>query len=369
MTFILAADIGRQTRLRLVQIPNEPVTVHTNLETSYENRYRTDDYKGKTGFETMVRKFLNEDAPSVDDQHPSPTKACIAVPCFVQNNAARLNVTRNNPWSIDGNSLQQVVPNIQIRLINDFEAVGYGVTKLLASGSNDFYELQKGDTTDVDRELINRIAVIGAGSGLGEAFVIMKGENPPEVYPSEGGHVNFGPNSQDELDLWKFLHDLDRLHIDVEQVVSGAGIVDMYRFWRDRDSAKEDPAIREIVDTWKNAEEQFRQSILNPAAEIAKYALFERDSLCQKAMRMFTKCYGSEAGNVALKHLSYGGVFVAGSIAPRILPLFDDGGFMEAFKTKSKVGKNILPKIPVSVVLNPLVGLIGATDYAARKMN
>lgn len=206
--------------------------------------------------------------------------------------------------------------------------------------------------------------MIGAGTGLGQGFLIQQG-NSYQVFPSEGGHSDFAPRSELDFYLLKYLlekHDIQR--ISVERVVSGQGIVAIYQFLRDRQMATESPEVEQAVRAWEHQIGSTEKTV-DPAAAIAAAALAKRDRLSEETMQIFVEAYGAEAGNLALKLLPYGGLYVAGGIAAKILPLIQEGSFLRAFTQKGRM-RSILEDVPVQIVLNPQVGLIGAALCAAR---
>jgi glucokinase len=206
------------------------------------------------------------------------------------------------------------------------------------------------------------VAVIGAGTGLGQGFALQR-DGHPLVFASEGGHADFAPRSELEFQLLHYLLDKHQIsRVSVERVVSGQGIVSLYQFLRDRQFATESPAVAEAITTWER-QSGLSHKTVDPGATIATAAA-AGDPLCQKAMAMFVAAYGAEAGNLALKLLPYGGLYVAGGIAAKNLALITAGGFMEAFIHKGRVS-SLLEKVPVQIVLNPQVGLIGAAIKAA----
>jgi len=208
------------------------------------------------------------------------------------------------------------------------------------------------------------IAVIGAGTGLGQGFLIQQGDSY-QVFGSEGGHVDFAPRSQLEFQLLKYLldkHDIQR--ISVERVVSGQGIVAIYQFLRDRQIASVSPDVAQVVKTWEQQTGHSDKTV-DPAAAIATAALEKRDRLSEQTMQLFVEAYGAEAGNLALKLLPYGGLYVAGGIAAKNLPLLQEGSFLHAFTNKGRVS-SLLENVPVHIVLNSKVGLLGAAIAAAR---
>jgi glucokinase len=180
-----------------------------------------------------------------------------------------------------------------------------------------------------------------------------------KVYSSEGGHADFAPRDRLEVDLLQYL--LQRHErVSIERVVSGQGIVSIYQFLRDRQFATDEVGLGRIVRDW----EQGKQEI-SPAAAISRAGMEKGDRLAMQTMQMFVRAYGAEAGNLALKLLPYGGLYIAGGVAAKILPLMQQGEFMMAFQQKGRM-KPILKDIPVYIILNPEVGLIGSMLYATR---
>lgn len=340
MTLLLAGDIGgTKTILRLVEISDSP-----GLRTIYEASYPSGDFPDLV---PIVQQFLAQ------VNAPTPQKACFAIAGPVVNNTAKLT---NLAWYLDTERLQQELNIPSISLINDFAAVGYGIFGLT---KQDLLTLQVGK-----HQPEAPIAVIGAGTGLGEGFLIKQG-NHYQVFPSEGGHADFAPRSELEFLLLKYLldkHDIQR--VSVERVVSGQGIVSIYQFLRDRKIATESPEIAQIVRTWEQEAGQAEKSV-DPGAVIGKAALEGRDRLSEQTIQLFIEAYGAEAGNLALKLLPYGGLYIAGGIAPKILPLIQNSNFLLNFTQKGRM-RSLLEDIPVYIILNQQVGLIGAALSAAR---
>lgn len=345
MTRLLAGDIGgTKTILRLVEASG----THS-LTTLYESTFPSGSYPDLV---PLVQEFLMIAGQQLGEI-PAPTKACFAIAGPVVKNRAKLT---NLPWELDATRLSQALAIAQVRLINDFAAVGYGVLGLQAT---DLIPLQTA-TPQADAP----IAVIGAGTGLGEGFLVHQGETY-QVFPTEGGHADFAPRNELEFDLLHYLRQKYNIRrVSVERVVSGQGIVAIYQFLRDRGTTPESAEITEIVRTAEHAVAG-EGKIVDPAAAIAHAALDQRDRLCEQTMQLFIRAYGAEAGNLALKLLPYGGLYVAGGIAGKILPLMQNGDFLAAFRDKGRVSV-LLEQVPLSIVSNPLVGLIGAAISAAR---
>jgi len=248
----------------------------------------------------------------------------------------------NVPWVMSEKTIAGELGGTATRLMNDLEATAYGVVHLDVT---ELLELQKGQL----RERTNA-AVIAAGTGLGEAAIIATAAGWQTI-ASEGGHCDFAPRGQEQYELLSFLgREFD--HVSFERVLSGPGLHNIYRF---------------LVATEPEAEPQWlveRMRSEDPSAVISATALAEKDARCMHALEIFTAIYGSEAANVALKFLALGGVYVAGGIAPKILPYLERGCFVRAFLDKGRF-RSTLEKIPIRVALNPNAGLIGAAHMAA----
>ena len=249
--------------------------------------------------------------------------------------------TTNLPWHVDERALAAEVPVPRARLLNDLEATAHGIFEL---ADEDLVPLQSGP-----RRRAN-VAVIAAGTGLGEALVVDDGARRMFV-GSEGGHADFAPRGELEENLLRFLRK-DFGRVSYERVVSGPGLHNLYRFLRETGFAPESPAVAEALD---------RE---DPGTVITEHALAGDDALCAKALSMFVSIYGAEAGNLALKALALGGVVVAGGIAPRILPMLREGGFIAAFRDKGRLTP-LMNTIPVRVAVTPRAPLLGAARVAA----
>ena len=344
MTLLLAGDIGAtKTILRLVE--SQPTASRDLPEqtTLHEQTYPSQEFADLV---PMVRQFL-EAAGS----HPTPEKACFGIAGPVVNNTSKLT---NLSWILEASRLEQDLQVAKVALINDFVAVGYGVLGLPES---DLHTLQPG-SPDPNAP----IAVIGAGTGLGQGFVIPQADSY-RVFGTEGGHASFAPQSPLEFELLQYI--LEKYHVNrvsVERVVSGMGIVAIYQFLRDRKIYQESPTLAQVYQTWEREIGKEHKSV-DLAAEIS-IAAVKQDVLAQKTMELFVSAYGAEAGDVALKLLPYGGLYVAGGIAAKILPLMQQR-FLPAFLHKGRMN-SLLEQIPVRVVLNPQVGLIGTAICAAQ---
>ncbi|HAA33189.1 MAG TPA: glucokinase [Cyanobacteria bacterium UBA8553] len=345
MTIVLAGDIGgTKTILRLVEESGG-----ASWQTLYEELYSSRNFPDLV---PIVQRFLLAAGQQLS-KALKPQKACFAIAGPVVNDTC---VLTNLAWFLDARRLESELDISKVSLINDFAAVGYGI---LGLETQDLYTL-KPATPQPDAP----IGVIGAGTGLGECFLVQQTEGY-HVFPSEGGHTDFAPRNELEFQLLQYLREKYNIQrISVERVVSGLGIVAIYQFLRDRQIAQESPEMEQIIRTWEQETGRTEKSV-DPAAAIAKAALEKRDRLSEQTMQMFVEAYGTEAGNLALKLLPYGGLYVAGGIAAKILPLIKEGSFLRAFGEKGRVSP-LLEKVPVNIVLNPQVGLIGAAICASK---
>ncbi|NEQ97243.1 MAG: glucokinase [Cyanothece sp. SIO2G6] len=357
MTQLLAGDIGgTKTILQLAETGIDSPAP----QLLYEQEYPSGNYPDLV---PMVRDFFNAATAAVYDS-VAPTKACFGIAGPVNNNTSDLT---NLSWLLEGDRLQKNLNIAHVELINDFAAIGYGV---LGLADTDLHTLQ-----DIPPRPGAPIAVIGAGTGLGQCFLtpqnLAQAASEPasaatyKVYASEGGHTDFAPRSELEFDLQKYL--LDKYSIDrisVERVVSGQGIVAIYQFLRDRQMATESPQVGDVIREWER-QTGMDEKTVDPAATIAIAAASGDDYLSQRTMQIFIEAYGAEAGNLALKTLPYGGLYIAGGIAAKNLELMKAGSFIQAFTHKGRMS-DLLENMPVHIVLNPKVGLLGAALYAAQ---
>jgi len=242
----------------------------------------------------------------------------------------------NLPWALDERTLAQELGLERVRLVNDFVAVALGIPSLQAA---DLAILQQGTVDPA-----GTIAILGAGTGLGEA-ILLPADPEPKVLATEGGHSSFAPRNAREIRLLNSL--IAKFgHVSWERVLSGPGIRNIYDFL----VSDGEP---EMTETRKRLETE------DAGAVIGQLAVAGKDPTCVAAIRMFAELYGSEAGDLALKSFASGGVYVAGGIAPRVLPILKEGGFVSAFNDKGRMAR-LTANVRVSVVLQNDVGLIGA---------
>ncbi|BAU64864.1 glucokinase [Stanieria sp. NIES-3757] len=328
---------GTKTILRLIEVAEQVQSFETIQQANYPSSSFSD-------LVPMVKQFLATVESKV------PKRACFAIAGPVVNNISTLT---NLNWHLDSQRLEQELNLEKVDLINDFAANSYGV---LALKDSDLYPLQVGQARE-----FSPIAVLGAGTGLGEGFLIPQGKFY-QVFATEGGHTDFAPRNDLEMQLLQYLqHKLNIEHISVERVVSGQGIVSIYQFLRDSNYAAESPEISAKIFNW----EQQKSPKIDPAAIISQGARVSGDRLCQKTMAMFVEAYGAETGNLALKLLPYGGIYLAGGIAAKNIDLMSDGRFLASFKQKGRLSF-LLENIPINLVTNVQVGLLGSILYALQ---
>jgi glucokinase len=249
--------------------------------------------------------------------------------------------TTNISWVVDARELAAQLGLQDVGLMNDLAATAYGVLWM----------------TGDDRVVLNEgsparggtIAVIAAGTGLGEGGLVWTGKRY-RALSSEGGHADFAPRSELEIDLLRFL--MERFgRVSVERLVSGPGLYNIYQFFRSRSSVPEPEWLRNDL------------AAGDPSAVVSEAGLNRRDDVCVETLETFVSLYGSEAGNLALKYLSTGGLYIGGGIAPKILAAIRGGSFMASFRNKPPYTK-VLGGIPVFVVMNDKAALYGAAHYA-----
>jgi glucokinase len=313
---VLAGDIGG-TNARFAIIKGSKII--------FEKQYPSRDFDK---FEDVFAVFV-KDAPK-----PVPSHACLAVAGVVEGNWVE---ATNIPWTIDGNNLKERFGLETLRLINDFEAAVWGITVL---HRDQLFQIGGGKPISDGPK-----AMLGAGTGLGQAILVPCNKGY-RVLPTEGGHVDFAPRNEEEIRLLRYLMK-EFSHVSVERILSGPGLVHIYEFLLKEQNFKESVLTKQSA---KGKDE---------ATYITKHALQGTDELCRQAVRIFCSIYGAEAGNLALKCLAIGGVYVAGGIAPKILPILSEGGFRQAFESKGRMEK-ILKHIPTYVVISPQLGLLGA---------
>jgi glucokinase len=323
---ILAGDIGG-TNARLAYF--QPQNGHLRLIS--ERVFPSRDY---SELGEIVSKFL-QDAATM------PDIACFGIAGPVHNGRVE---TSNLPWIIEQSSLAKQIRLPATLLINDLEANAWGIGGL---GVRDLVALNQVAPS------IGNQAVIAPGTGLGEAGLYWNGSQH-EVYACEGGHADFAPRGNLQIELLQFLESRYD-HVSYERVLSGPGLVNVYEFLRGKgygDEPDEFTAQLEHGDA---------------AAAISCAALDGSNRLAEQALDLWISVYGAEAGNLALKAMATGGIFLSGGITPKILPKLRGPLFMRAFQDKGRL-RSLLETIPVQVITNDKAGLLGAARCAAAQV-
>jgi glucokinase len=330
MDYVLAGDIGG-TKTALSLFVREGAQTYREVASL---KYPSADY---SGLGPIVRQFLQASVGS--DRVPGLRAASFGVAGAVERGVCK---TTNLPWTIDAQRLSETL-GAPTGLINDFHAVALGIGELAAQ---EFVVLQEGV---VDSEAPS--AILGAGTGLGEAIVVPTAAGI-RVIASEGGHVDLAPRTPLEVKLLEFLW---RRHhrVSVERAVSGTGLRALYEFVLDAKLAPESESVRAQLATE------------DAGKVIGEHGVRGSDAACERALDMFVSLYGAEAGNLALKVLPHGGLYVAGGVAPKIIDKLRDGSFMRAFLDKGRLSP-ALERVRVSVLMNPRVGLLGARKHASQ---
>lgn len=253
----------------------------------------------------------------------------------------------NLPWTMDENQLSKTLNLPAVTLINDLVSIATAIPGLPES---DLHTINKG--TYIQN---SPIAVVAPGTGLGEAYLIHNG-NHYQAFPSEGGHADFGPNNETEVELLRFLQKKfgqgSPAHVSWERVCSGSGIPNIYAYFKQSGIGEEDPAVAEEI------------ALGGDITPVVITAAMREDPcpLCAQTLHTFLAILGSEAGNMALKVLSTGGVYLGGGIPPRILSALERPVFMDAFLNKGRLSP-VLENIPIRVILNAKAALFGAAYY------
>src|SRR5690606_274809 len=293
-----------------------------------EATFPSDDYPD---LETLAREFLARVEYEV--QYASFGVAGPVVDGHVK--------TTNLPWEMDETQLRDALGLQKVYLLNDLESIANAVPSLEA---NDLFTLNEGRP-----EPGGAIGIVAPGTGLGEGFLVWDG-NRYRAYPSEGGHTDFAPATEAEVDLLRFWL-VRKEHVSYEMVCSGIGIGNIYTFLKETGYAPEPDWLAEQL-----------AATDDPTPVIVRAALEKDVPLCDTTLSMFISILGAEAGNLALKLLATGGIYLGGGIPPRIVSALQAGGFMQAFLRKGRFA-DLLRRVPVRVILNSKAALMGAAAY------
>ena len=322
---VLAGDVGgTKTLLGLFQADRgrlEPVRIV---------RYPSAEHDG---LEAMLGAFLGTQRPRID-------AAVFGVAGPVVAGRSRFS---NLPWVLEEESLRRVLPRARVALVNDMEALAWGLDALRGA--------QVARLTRGSAPAPGNRAVIAAGTGLGMTLLTWDGmRHTPS--PSEGGHQGFSPRDELEVELLRFLW-ARHGRVSLDRVLSGSGLRAIYEFLAESGRARATRALRRRM-----------ESAPDPNAEVSRAALAGEDGAAEAALERFVTIYGAAAGDLALVACATGGLFVAGGIAPRILPALRAGGFVRAFLEKGRL-RPLVERVPITVVRESRAGLLGAAHRGA----
>jgi glucokinase len=330
---ILAGDVGgTKVDLALCKFDKgQLLTVH-------DHKYHAKDFPGLV---QIVEAFLVECKQTLG-QPVDVLAACFGVPGPVRH--GRLKLT-NLPWVLDSAQLRVDLKIEHVFLINDLEANGYGIAEL---APDQILVVSKGDPGAVG----NR-GLIAAGTGLGEAILVWNGHRHLPM-ASEGGHSDFAARNEEEIGLLRYLQKIVGGRVSSERVISGLGLANVYAYCRDVKGMEEPKWLKD------------RMREEDPNAVIGELGESGASQLCVETLHIFVSAYGAEAGNLALKILSVGGMYVGGGIAPKLLKKMQDGTFMKAFTDKGRLS-DLLVQTPVRLILESRAALMGAAAYAEAR--
>lgn len=324
---ILAGDIGgTHTRIALFDLNQN------RLNKILDRVYPSRDYKS---VDEIISLFVSNENVRV-------SAACFGIAGPVMHGQVS---TPNLAWVVDALQLTKLLQVQTVWLINDLQAHASGIHDL---ESADFIHL---NNTAVGE---GNAALIAAGTGLGEAGLYWDG-NLHHPFACEGGHCDFAPRDELEMELWRYLNKKFG-RVSYERILSGPGLHNVYEFLRDSGTEQEPDWLKEEL-----------QRAPDPTVIISHVGMNGKAAICEHALDIFVSVYGAEAGNLALKLLATGGVFLSGGIAARILPRLQRPAFLQAFISKGRM-QPVLEKIAVKVINNDQVGVIGAARYAAQRM-
>lgn len=257
-------------------------------------------------------------------------------------------VATNLPWILSRDQISRSVHAPNVWLLNDLEATAWG---LLALPEADFVELNPNVTSSQAGD----IAVIAAGTGLGEALMIWD-DKAHRVIATEGGHADFAPTDQQQIGLLNYLMQKYDGHVSYERLLSGHGLINIYDY------------LKQIQFAPVNVSTENQMLTNDPAAVIGMAGVEGNDKLCVEAVNLFCRIYGAESGNLALKCLPNAGIYLAGGIAGKILPVLKNGEFIKSFLNKGRI-KVVLDNIPVKTCINPDVALVGALRFIEQMVD
>ena len=322
---VLVGDIGgTKTRLAVAE------TIGDKVQLDHERRYPSRDYGS---LDALLRRYCDDTGAQCD-------LAALAIAGPVKDGCSR---ATNLPWEVDALAIRQGLSLSAVRLLNDLEAVAWGVSAL---GSDEVAVIHPGDP-----DAVGNACVVAAGTGLGQAGLFWDGQRH-HPFATEGGHTDFSPTDEREFALFQFLQ-RKHGHVSWERVASGTGIGNLHAFLLEWHGSELPAWLREEM------------AAGDPSAAIARAAVEARCPICAEAMELFAGLYGREAGNTALKHLALGGVYLGGGVAPKNIDLLQAGGFMAAFLDKGRMTE-LVERMPVKIILEQRAPLFGAARFMAE---
>ena len=322
---ILAGDIGgTKTSIALFREAADQLATPINSQSFPSQQYES--------LNAILQLYLSTNSPEVK-------RACFGIAGPIVGGRVE---PANLAWHVDGAALARTIGIERVDLINDLVATAYGIEGLR---DQQLYTLNEGDQSSTG----NR-ALIAAGTGLGMAALSWDGQRYGPI-ASEGGHADFAPNSEIEIDLLRYLNQKYGGHVSYERALSGPGLFNIYSFLRDTKFAEEPTWLAEEIASGDHT------------AAVSRAALGNKSELAVKALELFVEVYGAMAGNLALVMKSLGGVYIGGGIAPKIIAKLKDGTFMRAFKDKGRMS-SLVASIPVHVILDDKTALYGAARCA-----
>ena len=321
---LLSGEIGG-TKARLALFEED------KLQCVEEKTFHSRDF---SDFFSLLHHFLTS-FPDI-----SISRAGFGIAGPVQDGVCR---ATNLPWTLSAEELQHQFKIPHVFLLNDLEASGWGLQFL---SPNKYVTLNEGKRINGNQVLIS------AGTGLGEAGLFWNTKIHHSM-ATEGGHTDFAPCNEEQVELFSYLYKKHK-HVSYERVLSGFGLYQIYRFLVDTQKKEGDPEIEAIF------------TELEPQRLVIEKALEGLSTTCIHAVEIFISIYGAEAGNLALKYLARGGVYLGGGLAPRLLPFFKHGGFMSAFTAKGRFS-SLMQDIPIYLILEDTTALFGAAHYARIK--
>ncbi|MDP3004636.1 glucokinase [Methylotenera sp.] len=328
---ILAGDIGG-TKTELAIFDAEQLATSSSVTPLFGMHFLN---REQDDFISMLRNFMAQANIPVQ-------AACLAVAGAVRDGRSRM---PNLDWVLDEREIRIALGVEQVTLINDLAANAHG---MLTLPPEQLMVINPGVT-----DARGNLALIAAGTGLGEAVLFRDGQGAYQVSASEGGHADYAPNNENEMELLRYLWSRFG-HVSWERVVSGSGIVNIYDFLSHTGQYSEPAYVTSHI-----------LEATDRAAAITQAAQKGESHRCIEALDVFLHNYGAAAGNLALKSLATGGLFIGGGIAPKLAQHINKGGFMRAFNYKGRFSE-LMARVPVKLILEPKTALMGAAVYATK---